>query len=179
MSGTYVVNKGVNKEQASLYINQFRSDSAFIYLTYMSGAPEFETESIKGFVVVHDHEGWFSDSGHSFRLVFANTSIRLVQNTPSAAHPEIFTKYRRLSNQCKRSSTMYIDFSERQANAKLDSLDLFEVPNVNGKILFTVGRQEELKIVDSFGSFYLVETHDHNKEFLWAQKKYINLKKTK
>ncbi|MBK7586987.1 MAG: hypothetical protein IPI22_00965 [Bacteroidetes bacterium] len=49
-SGIYNYNKGVNKANGTICLFQINMDSAFFYLNNMSGAPDFNLTTIKGFL---------------------------------------------------------------------------------------------------------------------------------
>lgn len=177
LSGIYSVNKGVNKEQASIYLHHYKPDTAFLYLTYLSGAPDFEPYCMKGFIHVSENSGRYADSSNRVHFFFTRSSLSMVADTPCKLKSCILTKFRKTTSIPNRNRTMYIDFTEHNAQSKTDTLLVYEVPDVQSKVLYTLNKTDEIKVVDSYGAFYLIETPDNGKEFLWVQKKYLNVKK--
>ncbi|MBL7773466.1 MAG: hypothetical protein JNM95_11440 [Chitinophagaceae bacterium] len=177
-SGVYSFNKGINKDQGTLYLQQFKSDSAYFYLNFISAMPDFNMYALKGFMQIQNQEGMYQ-KGDSLRIQFLLQGNLLILKADSIALPErgILTKYKKNSPTVKKNSTLYIDYVEKTGLVKSDSAYLFEVPHVEGKQCGQLRPNDEVKIIDSFGAFYLIELPDRVKEFVWVQKKYIVLNK--
>ncbi len=178
-TGNYSYSKGVNKEQASIYLNHYQNDSAFFYLTYMSGMPDFNTFSIKGFMAIHDDDGSFvKNDSNKLKLILKTGSIKIIGDSLFNAEPGILHTYKKQGNALKKNSTIFIDYIEKQGKTKTDSCVVLSVPIATGPVIMSLQKGKEVKIIDEFGSYYMVEVADKNTEFLWIAKKNLTLLKT-
>jgi hypothetical protein len=177
-SGVYNFNKGLNKAQGCIYINQFKTDSAFFYLTFVSGEPEFNTFSLKGFIGITEGQADYV-KGDTTKLHFALGANTLTIRNDSlfGLEPGIITKYKKSSSSLKKTSTIYFDYAEKSAVAKSDTVWAYEVPNTECKNVCRLSKKDAIKVIDTYGYFYLVETPGKNKEFLWVPKKNLSLSK--
>lgn len=172
----YSFNKGNNKDQGSIYITQFKTDSAFFILNFISGMPDFNMVSSKGFLSIQEKEGRYQ-LGDSIRIRFSLQGSNLILSSDTLLKGEkgILTRYKKSAGVTKKNSTFYLDYVEKMANVKSDSAMLFEVPHGEGKLCGNLHSKQEVKIIDSFGSFYLIELPDRLKEFLWVPKRYLSV----
>lgn len=177
-TGVYSFNKGINKDQGTLYVQQFKSDSAYFYLNFISALPDFDMFAMKGFIAIQENEGYFRKVD-SLRLRFhlQGSALQLLSDTLLVAPKGLLSKYKKTASQVKKNSTLYLDYVEKSGLVKSDSAVVLEVPHLEGKMIATLHANDEVKIIDSFAGFYLIELNDKLKEFLWVQKKYISLNK--
>lgn len=173
-TGVYQFNKGNNKPQGALYLNQYRPDSAFFYLTFISGEPEFNSFMLKGFMSIETLRATYRGTDSTF-LYCTSSPKSIVFKSDSCVVQErgILAKYNKTSGVLKKNSTFYVDFVERGAKVKSDSTVVYAVPSETAPVACMIGKSTSVKIIDSYESFYLIELADRMKDFLWVPKRHL------
>lgn len=177
-TGTYSFNKGLNKANATVYVTHFKEDSAFIYITAISGMPEFNTLDFRGFVAISDSKASYTfKDACTIQFVFSVSNMVIIEDSVCKLNCSIASKYKKISPLLKKSSTLISDFVEKQGRIKNDSTIVYKVPLLESEIAYTLTNQTEVKITDEYKQFYLIELKNKQNEFLWVLKKNIQLVK--
>lgn len=170
-TGVYQYNKGLNKANASLYILQYKEDSAFFYLNAISGLPDFNTTELKGFIRMEADRGIYIQKD-SCQLEFKLTGSTMTVNEESHCHFEATAsgKFKRSSPIMKKNSTFLLSYTEKSAVLKIDSALCYEAPTFSSNVIYTLPKNAEFKIIDEFQRFFLIELKEKASVFLWITK---------
>jgi hypothetical protein len=175
-TGTYNFNKGLNKANATVYVNHFKDDSAFIYITAVSGMPDFNTLDFRGFITIyHNVASYTFKNNCSIHFQFFGNSLSITEDTLCRLQCPIATKYKKTSPALKKSSIMFSEYVEKQGILKTDLVEIYKIPLLESDIAFTLSKDVAVKITDEFKQFYLIELKNKQNEFLWVLKKNIQL----
>lgn len=178
-TGTYSFNKGINKANATIYIQHFTNDSMFVYITAISGAPEFNTLDFRGILpIMGDSSSYTFKNGCRINLLFKGNMLRVWEDTTCKLTCTLSNQYKKNSTNIKKSSTIVTDFVEKQGICISDSTAVFAVPSVSTPIpLQFLSARTSVKITDEYKQFYLIELKAQQNDFLWVLKKNIQLQK--
>ena len=177
-SGVYNYNKGLNKPNGTLYLMQFSSDSAFFYLSTLSGNPEFLSTDIKGMLRIDSSTSYIKQaSACRLELTLLKNSIVVKQDTGCTYEYTTAGTYKKTGAGLKRSPTMVINYTEKPARAKQDSLEVFLAPSLKAKSKVILCKENDIKIIDEFNAFFLIEHKKYKTEFMWVQKKNLLIPK--
>ncbi len=168
----------MNKANGTLYIMQFKPDSAFYYLNTLSGMPDFFSTAIKGYFRIDSNIAYIKEtSSCRLELQFSKSNVIIYQD--SACKYEFTTagKYKKTSLIPKRNSTMLLNFTEKLAKSNNDSLHVYSAPSIDAKSKLIVCKEGDLKIIDEYNLFYLIEHKKYKTEFMWVPKKYLLIPK--
>lgn len=179
-TGIYSYNKGLNKANGVIYVTQINSDTAFFYLHALSGMPEFNSTDIKGFIRLDSNIGYFKDV-ESCRLVleFEKSKCLIKQDTLCKYEFNTSGMYKKTSNIVKRNATMMLNYTEKPARTTLDTLTAYVAPHAASNSKLLVCKDGDIKVIDEYNQFLLIEHKKHKQEFLWVYKKHILLPKLK
>ena len=171
MNGVYQYNKGLNKANATLYVLQYKNDSAFFYLNAISGLPDFNTTELKGFLRIDSGKGYYLQKD-SCLLSFSLANNMMTVKEDSFCHFEASTsgKYKRSSPIMKKNSTFLLSYTEKTAVLKIDSALCYEAPTFSAKVIYTLPKNAEFKIIDEYQRFFLIELKEKASVFLWITK---------
>ncbi len=179
-TGVYQYNKGLNKANAALYVLQFTEDSAFFYLNGISGMPDFFTTEIRGFLKIDGLNGTFtSKDSCQLALEFKNGQVNITQDLNCKLDFPVNGKYKKTSNTAKKNSTFLISYTEKPAILKSDSVHCYEAPSYGSNIIFTVTKNSNIKIIDEYRDFYLIEDKSKASQFLWIPKSSLSAARKK
>ena len=177
-TGVYSFNKGLNKPNGILYFMQFAPDSAFLYLSTTSGNPDFLSTDIKGMVKIDSSITYIKQAAACrLELTLLKTSIIVKQDTGCQYEYTTAGTYKKTSHVIKRSPTMVINYTEKPARAKQDSLEVFVAPSLQAKSKVILCKENDIKIIDEFNAFFLIEHKKYKTEFMWVQKKNLLIPK--
>ena len=176
LTGTYSFSKGLNKANATVYVNQFSEDSAFIYITAISGMPDFNTLDFRGFIYLVENKGSyiFKDSCKIY-FTFSGNSLSIVEDSICKLPCSLASKYKKTSPVLKKSSTIISEFVEKNGKIKNDSTLIYKIPLLESEISCSILKETPIKITDEYKQFYLIELKNKQNEFLWVLKKNIQL----
>lgn len=179
-SGVYNCNKGLNKANGYLYIMQFKPDSAFFYLNAISGMPDFLTTDIKGFMRIDSTTAYIKEA-ESCRLVLKMEKSKCIIQQDSSCKYEFNTSgiYKKTAAIPKRNATMLLNYIEKPAKTTSDTIIAYLAPHSEAKTKSIVCKEGDLKVIDEYKQFLLIEHKKYKQEFLWVYKKNILLPKTK
>lgn len=178
ISGVYAYNKGMNKANGNLYIMQFKPDSAFFYLNTLSGMPDFFTTDIKGYLRIDSNVAYIKEaSSCRLELLFTKSSVVIHQDTACKYEYTTAGTYKKTSAIPKRNSTMLLNFTEKPAKSLNDSLIVFNAPSLHAQSKMIHCKEGDLKVIDDFNSFFLVEHKKYKTEFMWVPKKNLLIPK--
>lgn len=177
-TGTYNFNMGLNKANATVYVNHFKEDSAFIYITAVSGMPDFNTLDFRGFITIYDNVASYTfKNSCGIQFQFLGNSLLITEDTLCHLQCPIATKYKKTSPALKKSNIMVSEYVEKQGVLKTDSVEIYKIPLLASEVSFTLSKDAPVKITDEFKQFYLIEVKNKQNEFLWVLKKNIQLLK--
>lgn len=184
-TGVYSYSKGINKANSTIYICQFKEDSAFVYVQAVSGMPDFFTTDEKGFATLIDHQFTMKTKENCVITLDMNSNIlTCTDNIDCKYEFSVAGKYKKTmphqarghsTNGLKKGATMMFQFIEKMGNINKDSTVSYQAPHADAKTIFTYSKNDILKIQDEFNGYYLVENSKQKNEFQWVLKKYINL----
>lgn len=178
-TGIYSYNKGMNKASSTMYISEFTSDSAFFMLQAMSGAPDFYTTEIKGFISIENEHGTYKGKDScSIDFTFNPVSCTLVEHN---CKYDFSTegKYKKTSSQLKKGFLLMPAFSDKHGIIKADSTYCYSIPHQTLNDIKLLMKNDAVNITDEFNGFYLIELKNKKNEFLWVLKKNVQLLKNK
>jgi len=179
-TGVYSYSKGLNKPNGTLYVIHFKPDSAFFYLSTLSGSPDFFATDMRGYMSIDSNSGWFRTKDQC-RVHFRFTGSKVDITQDSTCRFEYSTEgaYKKTAPTAKRSATMLINYTERVVKPSSDTLLVYTAPHVEAATKKIMCRENDLKIIDEFRSFYLVEHKKYKTEFLWVPKSLFPLPQKK
>lgn len=178
-SGVYSYNKGLNKSNGSIYLTQFCSDSAFLYIQASSGAPDFNMTDIKVFIKIDSNKGYYK-AKDSCSIVFNFYKDKLQIQKHSACKHEFNLEgnYKRVQMIAKRNANLLLPFMGQKGFTKLDTVYVLNAPHSRASKQFSINKKETpVQILDEYSSYYLISTSSHKNEFLWIDKKSLTLSK--
>lgn len=175
-TGTYSFNKGLNKSNATVYVNHFKDDSAFVYITAVSGMPDFNTLDFRGFITIYENVASYTFKNNcTIQFQFSGNGMTITEDSMCHLQCPIATKYKRTTPALKKSSIMVSEFVEKQGKLKSDSVEIYKIPLMDSEIAYSLSKNTEMKIIDEYKQFYLIEVKNKQNEFLWVLKKNIQL----
>lgn len=180
VTGIYSYSKGLNKPNGTLYVMQFKPDSAFIYLNAISGMPDFLTTDLKGCIRLDSSIGYFKEVA-SCRIVLHFEKMKCIIAQDSLCNYEFNTSgtFKKTSSTLKRSPTMLLNYSEKPAKTTSDTIMAYLAPHIEAKTKSILCKDGDIKVIDEYKQFLLIEHKKYKQEFLWVLKKQILLPKTK
>ena len=179
-TGIYNYNKGLNKANGTLYVFHFKPDSAFFYLNAISGMPDFLSTDIKGFLRIDSSIAYIKEA-ESCRLVIKFLSGKCVIEQDTLCKYEFNTSgtYKRSATALKRNATMLLNYVEKPARTTSDTIMAYLAPHSDAKTKTIICKTGDIKVIDEYKQFLLIEHKKYKQEFLWVYKKNILLPKTK
>ncbi|MBK7763590.1 MAG: hypothetical protein IPI46_09490 [Bacteroidetes bacterium] len=179
-TGTYLFSKGVNKASSTLMLIQFKPDSAFFILHAVSGMPDFFTTELKGFCSIDQNIGkYIGKSNASLQFNFTSYTCIISENTECKFDCSTAGKYRKVSSTIKKGNDFMPAFSDKMGIIVHDSISSYPIPHDAMKSKLMLHKNTLVMIHDEYNDYYLIETDKLKNEFLWVNKKYIQLKKRK
>lgn len=177
-AGVYNYTKGVNKPFGILHITPVKPDTVFFMLNTVSGDPDFLSTELKGFLRIDSTEGLFQSKASCKMHFRVNKSMLLIEGdslckfdyTPSG-------KYRRVNDKINKSAALLFSFTERKGIIKKEGCEVFEAPHPEAKLIRTFAADAEIRILDEYNQYFLIEKKEFSKEYLWVLKKNVTLRK--
>jgi hypothetical protein len=180
ISGVYTYSKGLNKANGTLYLFQFKSDSAFFYLNCLSGMPDFLTTDIKGFLRIDSTKGYIKEAESCrIKINFEKTKCHLSQDSLCKYEFNTSGVYKKTSPIPKRNPTMLLNYTEKVAKSTTDTIIAYLAPHIEAKSKPIVCKEGDIKVIDEYKQFLLIEHKKYKQEFLWVIKKNILIPKSK
>lgn len=177
-NGVYGFNKGINKANGNLLLFHFKPDSAFFFLNAISGMPEFLNADIKGFMSIDSTHGFYQIKEKcSIDLDFSKTTIKIHQDSSCTFEFPFDGTYKKMNTVLKKTSTMMLNFVEKKAVSKLDTLEVYEVPHPLATSKKIKCEATILRVIDEYQQYYLIEHPKYKTEFMWVLKKSIFIQK--
>lgn len=170
-SGVYSFNKGINKENGTLFLFQFKDDSAFFYLNNFSGAPDFFLTNVKGFLKIDSNSMEFKKGQCIITLNAKSNQIIIKQDSLCKFEHPIDGIYKKFTNNLKKTNTWFTEYTERATKLKRDSIPIFFAPSESAKIIGSLSIDSKIHILDEVANFYLIELNNKKNEFYWIEKK--------
>lgn len=178
LTGVYSYSKGVNKAGATIYLNHFKDDSAFIYMTAISGAPDFLTTELKCFIRIQGQEARYqSKDSCGIQFYFSPSQVELVQHASCPFEYPTDGKYKKTGPQLKKGSMLMLSYTEKIARVAMDSIWALDAPHSEAKAVIQLKKDMDVTITDEYRGYYLIELKSHKTEFLWVHKKHLVLPK--
>ncbi len=177
-TGIYSYNKGLNKANATLYLNQFSEDTAFFMLEAVSGMPDFFMTDTKGFVRITDNAGIYrSKDSCGIEFTFTPVACTLRENGSCRYECSTNGKYKKTSAQLKKGTSLLPAISDKNGIISKDSVYGRSAPHRSAPASVSIPKNESVQITDEFNGYYLVEVNNKKKDFLWVHKKNIQVLK--
>jgi hypothetical protein len=175
-TGTYSFNKGLNKANATIYVNHYKDDSAFIYITAVSGMPDFNTLDFRGFIAIYDNVATYTFKNNcSIQFQFLGNNLTITEDSLCHLQCSLAAKYKKTSPVLKKSSVMVSDYVEKQGVIKTDMVEVYKIPLLESELALTLSKETPVKMIDEYKQFYLIELKNKQNEFLWVLKKNIQI----
>lgn len=175
-TGTYSFNKGLNKANATIYVNHYKDDSAFIYITAVSGMPDFNTLDFRGFITIYDNVASYTFKNNcSIQFQFLGNNLTITEDSLCHLQCSLAAKYKKTSPALKKSSIMVSDYVEKQGVIKTDMVEVYKIPLLESELALTLSKETPVKMIDEYKQFYLIELKNKQNEFLWVLKKNIQI----
>jgi hypothetical protein len=175
-TGTYSFNKGLNKANATIYVNHYKDDSAFIYITAVSGMPDFNTLDFRGFIAIYDNVATYTFKNNcSIQFQFLGNNLTITEDSLCHLQCSLAAKYKKMSPVLKKSSIMVSDYVEKQGVIKTDMVEVYKIPLLESELALTLSKEVPVKMIDEYKQFYLIELKNKQNEFLWVLKKNIQI----
>ena len=175
-TGTYSFNKGLNKANATIYVNHYKDDSAFIYITAVSGMPDFNTLDFRGFITIYDNVASYTFKNNcSIQFQFLVNNLTITEDSLCHLQCSLAAKYKKMSPALKKSSIMVSDYVEKQGVIKTDMVEVYKIPLLESELALTLLKETPVKMIDEYKQFYLIELKNKQNEFLWVLKKNIQI----
>lgn len=175
-TGTYSFNKGLNKANATIYVNHYKDDSAFIYITAVSGMPDFNTLDFRGFITIYDNVASYTFKNNcSIQFQFLVNNLTITEDSLCHLQCSLAAKYKKMSPALKKSSIMVSDYVEKQGVIKTDMVEVYKIPLLESERALTLSKETPVKMIDEYKQFYLIELKNKQNEFLWVLKKNIQI----
>ena len=175
-TGTYSFNKGLNKANATIYVNHYKDDSAFIYITAVSGMPDFNTLDFRGFITIYDNVASYTFKNNcSILFQFLVNNLTITEDSLCHLQCSLAAKYKKTSPALKKSSIMVSDYVEKQGVIKTDMVEVYKIPLLESELALTLSKETPVKMIDEYKQFYLIELKNKQNEFLWVLKKNIQI----
>ena len=175
-TGTYSFNKGLNKANATIYVNHYKDDSAFIYITAVSGMPDFNTLDFRGFITIYDNVASYTFKNKcSIQFQFLVNNLTITEDSLCHLQCSLAAKYKKTSPALKKSSIMVSDYVEKQGVIKTDMVEVYKIPLLESELALTLSKETPVKMIDEYKQFYLIELKNKQNEFLWVLKKNIQI----
>ena len=173
---TYSFNKGLNKANATIYVNHYKDDSAFIYITAVSGMPDFNTLDFRGFITIYDNVASYTFKNNcSIQFQFLVNNLTITEDSLCHLQCSLAAKYKKMSPALKKSSIMVSDYVEKQGVIKTDMVEVYKIPLLESELALTLSKETPVKMIDEYKQFYLIELKNKQNEFLWVLKKNIQI----
>lgn len=177
-TGVYSFNKGLNKANATLYVFQFKEDSAFIYYSGLSGMPDFNTTSFKGYISIDLNTAIFPESKTcSVNFLFSRNEMKILDSNSCTFEMNPAGKYKKINSNPKKSATMMLDFTEKKGEIKDDTVKAFFAPHQEASVVASFKKGESIKIIDQYKQYYLIEHKSKKNEFTWVLKSQVTILK--
>jgi hypothetical protein len=177
-TGVYQYHRGINKAQGTIYLTQFKPDSVFVIVNVISGAPDFTTVVCKGFGSLDGNKASTSIKDNCIvNMMFRKNLLTVSHDSSCALEYPIRGSYKKLNTELKKQVTFMTDFSEKLIRSTKDSIVFYNIPHKDGSRSTYLCNATDLKIIDEYGSYYLVEHRKFPKDFLWIPKKELHLPK--
>lgn len=176
-SGIYNYNKGVNKANGTICLFQINMDSAFFYLNNMSGAPDFNLTTIKGFLRIDTNACFYKKDSCKIQFVYANNILTVSQNNACKYDFSVDGKYKKMNNTLKKPNTWMTEYTEKSGIILADSSLVYMAPHQASKQISMLKKETNVKVIDEMNGFYLIEIPKQKNEFLWTAKKNVLLNK--
>lgn len=176
-TGIYSFNKGINKENGTLFVFQYTQDSVFYYLSCFSGAPDFFLTNIKGFISIDSMKAVIKKDSCEINFIFKVNQFQLIQSSACNYEHPINGVYKKTSPTLKKTTTWFTEYSERKGQIKSDSTTTYFAPCTSSKKLSSLKKDDNIRVLDDINGFYLIEISNKKNDFLWVQKKNVLLSK--
>lgn len=177
-AGVYNYTKGVNKPFGIVHITPVKPDTVFFMLNTVSGDPDFLSTELKGFLRIDSSEGMFQGKAACKMHFKVNKSMLLIEGDSLCKFEYTPTgKYRRVNDRINKSAALLFSFTERKGIIKKEGCEVFEAPHPDAKLIRTFAADAEIRILDEFNQYFLVEKKEFSKEYLWVLKKNVTLRK--
>ena len=170
LTGVYSFSKGLNKPNGTLYLIHFQPDSAFFYLSSLSGAPDFFSTDIKGFAQIDSNTARFKRDKCLITMQFGKNVVEISHDTVCGFEYPVAGQFKKTSPVAKRSATMLLNYTERPVKAEGDSLQVYSAPHTMATSRMVLCKAGDLKVVDEFRGFYLIDHRKFKTEFMWVPK---------
>lgn len=169
-TGIYSFSKGLNKPNGTLYLIHFQPDSAFFYLSTLSGAPDFFSTDLKGFARIDSNLARFKRDNCLITMQFGKTGVEISHDSACGLEYPVAGQFKKTGPVPKRSATMVLNYTERLVQANADSLQVYCAPHAIASSRMVQCKAGDLKIVDEFRGFYLIDHRKFKTEFMWVPK---------
>lgn len=176
-SGIFNYSKGLNKPNGTLCIFQIQSDTAFFYMSNMSGAPDFNLTNLKGFFKIDSNSLFYHKDSCKISCQWTNGIMSVVQMGNCKYDFTVEGKYKKNGTSMKRPNTWMTEYTEKAGVICVDTAVVYFAPHVNSKQILILKKETPLKVMDEVNGFYLIEIPKQKNEFLWTQKKNVLLNK--
>lgn len=164
LAGVYTFSKGLNKAESHAYVFSITADSVFVYLHSVSGAPEFNTEVVRGWVRMTGMQGFFLQGKDTLLFSFKTKALQIKGSGSSTLHGN----YRLAATQTKQLPAMLFPQASFKAQSNDTLLLCYKAPSVQASQRAILFSKAPITVLDSFQLFYLVEHPKHRREFLWV-----------
>lgn len=170
LTGVYSFSKGLNKPNGTLYLIHFQPDSAFFYLSTLSGAPDFFSTDLKGFAQIDSNTARFKRDKCLITMQFGKTDVEISHDSVCGMEYPVSGRFKKTGPVAKRSATMLLNYTERPVQANGDSLQVYSAPHTVASSRKVLCKAGDIKIVDEFRGFYLIDHRKFKAEFMWVPK---------
>ena len=175
--GIYNYNKGLNKANGTICLFQIKADSAFFYLNNMSGAPDFNLTNMKGFLRIDSNSFRYRKDSCTVMLILQGNVFNVTQGEKCKNDFSVDGKYKRMSNTLKKPNTWMTEYTEKNGSINSDSALILHAPHTEARVVMSLSKASQVKVIDEVNGFYLIEIAKHKNEFLWTSKKNVSVSK--
>lgn len=177
-SGIFTFTKGVNKPFGIVHIIPVKQDTVFFMSNAVSGDPDFLSTELKGFIQVDSVQGIYQGKA-SCRLRFTvnKSSLLIDGDTMCTFDYTPCGKYRRVDPKINKSAALLFNFTELKGSIKKEGCEGLAAPHPEARIIRTFTAETEIRILDQFNQYFLIEKKETSKEYLWVLKKNVTLRK--
>ena len=179
LTGVYSFSKGLNKPNGTLYLIHFLPDSAFFYLSTLSGAPDFFSTDLKGFARIDSNTAQFKRDKCIVTMQFGKTGAQISHDSLCGFEYPVSGQFKKTAPVAKRGATMLLNYTERPVQADGDSLLVYSAPHTMASSRKVFCKAGDLKIVDEFRGFYLIDHRKFKTEFMWVPRQVFPQAKNK
>lgn len=170
-TGIYQYSKGINKATGQIYLFQVKSDTLFFIIQTLSGAPDYHSNSIKGFAKIDSNKAdYFNNKNCHIHFDLSQSTLKVSEDTICKSEFTSNGLYKKMPQKMKKSPMMMSDFTEKPVKPPKDSLLFYSVPHKNSDSKWVHCKEGQLKIIDEFQSYFLVEHKSYKDDFLWIPK---------